>query len=597
MRRTTLVDLTRGEFRDTPPPQKVVEEYLGGRGVNMWFLNELLEPGIDPLGPENPLIVGPGLLTGTATPSASRMNFTALSPESRILGDSNAGGYIGARMKSAGFDRVILTGKAPELSYVFLNRGKVEIRDARDYKGMNNTEFRAAMKRDLGRGVEVACIGEAGERLVRFASIMTGIKNTAGRTGMGAVMGSKNLKAIVVGRGGFGDKPSDEFRAYAGEQRDLILGSGVAKRLGIFGTPFLYDRASREGRVRTFNSIVSRFLPTLDGEHFAAHYEKDGKGESKRAGCSGCVVKCRHKNDQGGEGPEYSSLGLLGANLGIWDPKDVIRLNNVANDLGLDTSSAGSILGWAMQLYNEGLIVSDRVLRFADAELAEALLNDISKRKGIGDVLAESTRAVDIFDTHFGEDALKYLIEINGLPQSDPHDCREIKSFLLSLVVSSRGADHLRGRPTIDMFPQGAKVATYGAEHATDAMSYDSAAYKVVRHEDIYAVGDSLGVCRFVTRFFNGMRVPGYEEFSKMLHHATGMEVSAEELVQVGKRIVGLERRINTKLGVQDTLPWRYMQPNSNGNKIDPGEFEGMLQDYYGLRGWDIKGRPPVELR
>ena len=580
--RTTLVDLVNETFSEDTPSPEVVRRFLGGRGLNMYFLDKYLDTDVDPLSPENPLIFGTGLLTGTRAPNSSRMNITAKSPESYVLGDSNVGGQFPAWMRMAGFDRLILTGKAEKLSYIFLKDGKIEVRDATKYKGMNNNECRAAITEDLGK-VEVACIGEAGENQVRFASIMTGVKNAAGRTGMGAVMGSKNIKAIVVAKSKR-PKASQEFIDFAKGLYRRIADSGVARALSTIGTPFLYRLSNKLGAIRTRNSQETRFKHTLDGEHFLPYSDKS-------VGCYNCAVRCRHQNTLGGEGPEYSTVGLLGANLGIGDPEDVIRLNNVANDLGLDTSSAGSIMGWAMELYEKGLIASDTELEFGNPKIAEELLYKISKREGVGDLLAESTRLIERLGDD-AEEARKYLIEVNGLSQSCPHDSRVVKSFALGLVVSSRGADHLRNRPTLDLFPDGLKVKVYGEEHATDFRSYDSAAEKVVLHENIYAVVDSLGICKFVCKNFNSPSMVGYTEFSDMIRFSTGMEMTEEELVQVGERVVDLERRINMKMGIEDKLPWRYMQPNSDGESICPDRFGAALQSYYQLRGWNTAGQP-----
>jgi len=595
--KTAFIDLSSGSVRIEETPGRLVERFLGGRGLNMFYLYSLLEPGIDPFSAENPLIFGAGLLTGTAAPSSSRFNVSAKSPETYILGDANCGHRFGPRMRFSGFDRLVITGKAPAPSYIYLNEGECEVRGAGRWWGLNAREVQEEIRSELGLKVEAACIGRAGEKRVRFASVMNGEKATAGRCGLGAVMGSKRLKAVVAA----GNVPVDvmfrrELNDKRREMNEYLRRSHVIKALGTYGTSLLYEPSNAMGAIRTKNSMVNAFEETLNAEEIHRFIER-------MYSCYNCIVHCRHKNKLGGGGPEYSTIGLLGANCGIADPEQVIQLNNLCNDLGLDTSSTGSIISWAMELQEKGLIddsVTGRALPgFGDFEGIRDLIIDISEREGFGDVLAESTQAVKTL----GPQTAKYLTAVKGLPQTDPHDCRIIKSFALGIAVSSRGADHLRNRPTLDIFdlPKEVMTGIYGTRIDPEITSYDTKDVMVHFHENIYAIVDSLGLCKFICHGFNSPHLLDYRHFSELIFLASGLRFDPEELVGIADRIVDTERLINMREGLgrrDDTLPWRYFEEGVplkgyRGQKIERGEFERALSGYYHLRGWDEQGAPP----
>lgn len=598
--RTAMVDLTRQRVDTFPTPEGLVRKFLGGRGLNMFYLHSLLKPGTDPLGPENPLIVGTGLLTGTPAPSASRINISCKSPESGILGDANMGGFFGPRLRTAGFDRLIILGRADRPLYLEVRDGRVELRPAGRYWGLNTIEVQDRIREDLGRDTDILCIGRAGENRVRMACIRSGMKQAAGRGGMGAVMGAKNLKAIVAG--GQGNVPVPDRKAALNNLRQMneyLKNSKIIQFLGRFGTALLYENSNHLGTIRTKNSQENFFTDGLTATEFEKYTEK-------MVACWGCVVHCRHRNVFGGEGPEYSTIGLLGANCGIGDAAQVIKLNNLVNDLGLDASSAGSIIGWAIELFERGLVdrrVTGRELRYGDFEMMVELLNDIAERRGFGDILAESTGAA----ARLGEHARDYLIAVKNLPQSDPHDCRYIKSFALGIAVASRGADHLRNRPTLDIMALPAEVTRgiYGTEVDPDPTAYDTKEHVVYFSENIFAVVDALGLCKFVCHGFNSPHLLKYEHFSRLIALVTGLEMGREELEAAGRRIVDLERLINEGEGLgraDDNLPDRYFDDPlpgrvASGHRIDRREFQALLSRYYALRGWDDDGRVPAGRR
>ena len=594
--RAATVDLSSGKVRYEDAPPEVVRSYLGGRGLNVAYLHRLLSPGVDPLSPENILIIGAGALTGTGCPNSSRFNVTTKSPESNILGDANCGGFFGPQLRYSGIDRVILQGRAPHPVVLVVSGGEVRIVDGRAYWGMDVDEVQTTLQRDIGPEAEVIWIGPAGEKLVRFACIMTGIKNAAARGGMGAVMGSKNVKAIVAtGGGGLEIADGDGFLELSAQLSDYLVDSSIVKVLGRVGTPLLYEVSNHLGAIRTRNSQDSSFESTLDAEVIHEHV-------TKMISCHSCVVHCRHRHTEHGEGPEYTTIGLLGANLGIGDTAEVIRLNDLVNRLGLDVSSTGGILSWVMELYQRG-IIDDRLtgepLRFGDYDLAVRLIEATASRTGFGDLLAESSQAAE----RLGDPKRDYLTAIKGLPQSDPHDCRYIKAFALGIATASRGADHLRSRPTLEVFdlPPELLREIYGTDVDRDPTSYNTKEIVVATHETIYAVIDAVGICKFVCHGFNSPRLLKYEHFAQLLEKAFGVDYTVDELKALGQRIVDLERSFINREGVRrpdDTLPRRYFEeplPHgvARGHRIERDKFFAMLDRYYRLRRWNEDGTVP----
>ncbi|MEK7440452.1 MAG: aldehyde ferredoxin oxidoreductase family protein [Chloroflexota bacterium] len=598
MSNTAVIDLSSNRIEVSPTPQNLIRAFLGGRGMNMYYLRKYLRASgdpkkLDPFDPANPLIFGAGLLTGTIAPNAARFNVSAKSPESLGLGDANCGGFFAAAMRKNSFDRLIIVGKAAKPSYLLIEDGNISIREADGLWGMNSPQTQEALKSAHGSGTVSAVISQAGENKVRMACVMTGLKNTAGRGGMGAVMGSKNLKAIVA-RGGEQIPVADKaaLSATRKEQTKYLQDSKVIQVLGTLGTPFLYEVSNRLGAIRTRNSQENSFEDTL----VASEIEKYS---DKMLACTSCVVHCRHRNTLGGEGPEYSTIGLLGANIGVAPTDQVIMLNNLVNDLGLDASSTGTIIAWAMELYQRGIIgdgITEGKLEWGDYERVVDLINDIANRRGFGNVLAESSQAKKIFPP----EAADYLIAVKDLPQSDPHDVRYIKSFALGIAVASRGADHLRNRPTLDILklPDDLRMKIFGVPTSSDPTSYEGKAGMVAWHDDIYAVADSLGICKFITHGFNSPKLLGYDHFVELIQSVAGLNFSEEELRGVGKRVIDIERQINLEIGrtrADDTLPKRYFDdpmPSraTKGHHIDREKFQKMLDEYYEARGWNNEG-------
>jgi aldehyde:ferredoxin oxidoreductase len=614
---TLFVDLERRDLERAYTPLNVTRALLGGRGANMYYLFRLLDETKTPLDPEIPLIFGSGPLTGLV-PSAARGNCTSWSPDSGVLMDSNAGDYFPSFLRINGFDHLVIYGRAAHWTLLLIREGEIEFRDASPYVGMDNIDMRAAVERDLGgvwrRNMSMVNITRAGENLVLTSGIMAGPKAIYARGGPGAKMGSLQLKGIVT-LSPLRELPAAQpYKPYNRHIAQKLLGTSVVKNaLSVMGTPFLYRPSRLLGAMGTKNNQETTWTEALDAHHLDQY--RPGMD-----GCFRCPVNCRPLNDlktdadryAKGDGPEYVTLGKFGPNLGIDSVEAVIRLNNICNDLGFDTASMGSTLGWAFELYQRGIITSAQTgglaLTWGDAALVEQLLFMTSRREGFGNVLADSSRAVE--RGHYPPEALKYRMTVKGLWQSDPHDARILKAFALGLAVATRGMDHLRNRVTLEINAKinddaAFKAQLYGGPVSAAPNSYGEKERAVRACENMYAVGDSVGMCRFTTKLFNSPSLPGLEEFQQQLAHVTGLAFTLEELDTIGLNVMGVERLVNYRLGVRrrdDTLPDRWFdEPNTagpyKGERIDREEFDRMLSRFYDISQLTEEGIPRDEWR
>ena len=631
---TLFVDLERRDTQRAYVPLRVARALIGGRGANMYYLYRLLDESKTPLDPDIPLIFGSGPLTGLV-PSAARGNCTSWSPDSGVLMDCNAGDYFPSFIRMNGFDHIVLYGRAPSWILMIIREGEVEFRDAAAYVGLDNIDMRETIQRDLGgvwaRNMSMVNITRAGENLGLTSGIMAGPKAIYARGGPGAKMGSLQLKAIVT------LSPTREFPAaqpYKPYNRHIaqkLLGTSVVRNaLSVTGTPFLYKPSRILGAMGTKNNQETTWTERLDADRIDPY-------RPGMEGCFRCPVNCRPLNDLNagasgasgasgatgatrsngdryskGDGPEYVTLGKFGPNLGIDNVESVIRLNNICNDLGFDTASMGSALAWAFELYQRGIIKQEHTgglaLTWGDAELVERLLFMTADREGFGDVLADSSRAVE--RGHYPEEALKYRMAVKGLWQSDPHDARILKAFALGLAVATRGMDHLRNRVTLEINAKinddpRFKAELYGGRVSAEPNSYDDKERAVRVCENTFAVGDAVGMCRFTTKLFNSPTLPGLDEFRQQLENVTGLQFTLDELDRVGLNIMGVERLINHRLGVRrkdDTLPDRWFEEPSTagpfkGERIDRQEFDEMLTRFYEISQLDDEGVPKAPWR
>ncbi len=652
-----FVDLERRSHRRGYLPTDVVSTFLAGRGGNMFLLYNLLQEDKPALDSEIPLIFGTGILTSNM-PAGTRGNVTSRSPESDAILDSNAGDYFPTFLKRNGYDHLVVYGRNPQWTLLSIRGEAVEFLDASPYLGMDNLELTASIERDFQcteqKDMAMARISSAGENGVLCSGIMGGRKAIWARGGAGAKMGSLNLKAIMIS----GKLPttdlSREYKLYNKEIGKKILGTSVIQNaLKTVGTPFLYKPSRVLGAMGTKNNQETTWHDTLDADNFDPYRPgmsrcfqcpvrcradndmlpdgKGGWGASALKGIAGNASYDRQQsdlehqkertyngiNDDGvfdqydkGEGPEYIIVGKFGPNIGISSPEQVLRLNNIINDLALDASSTGAALGWAMELYQRGIIDQNSTggldLSWGNYPVVEQLLFMTARREGFGNVIADSARAVE--RGHYPEEALKYRMAVKGLFQSDPHDSRILKAFALGLAVATRGMDHLRNRVTLEINARindnaEFKTSLYGGVVAPEPNSYEGKEFAVRRCENTYAVGDSIGMCRFNTRLFNSPSLPDLGDFATQLNEMTGLNFDRDSLDECGRNITGLERMLNFRLGLRaedDTLPRRWFEEPItvgpfSGEKIDREQFEALKGRFYSLTGLNTEGTPALD--
>lgn len=591
-------------------PIELRRKFLGGRGINMYLLYTHTLPDINPLDPENILIIGIGLFTGVKGLSTSRCSISGKSPETGLIGDSNIGGYFGSELRKTGYDHLVIRGQAEEPVYILIENGSITINDASSIWGKDTIETTKILKKKHGNSSQSLCIGQAGENLVRFACVRSGWKNTAARTGMGCLMGSKRVKAIV-GKGStkISIKYADKFRKYSNSLNFKVASSKIRNILNKYGTPYLFDLHNKLfGIVRTFNGQFNIFS---EGANLSSFNLVEKYYISKKT-CFSCSVCCRHgyllKEGQFkglyGEGPDYGMLGAFGPVCGIKNLETILVINDLLNRYGLDASSTGNIIAWAIELFKKGIIsekdTNGLKLEWGEEALIIKLIHQIANREKFGDILANGAKSAA---ERIGKGSTQYLIWVKNLPQSDPVDIRGHKGSALGVATSTRGADHSRSRPTFEFLRlSDSKLREiYGDEVSSDPDSYKGKARMVWWSENLYAVVDSLGICKFITKYFSPDLL-GFEEFSKLIYYATGMRMSRKELSEIGERITNIERMFLVREGIRredDNLPSRYFDPmplgKNKGKKIDTQFFNRMLDDYYQLHGWDKETGIPTK--
>ena len=598
------VDLSSRKVKCISLSNQVLQDYLGGRGLNMRLLFSYLSKPGDPFDPTSPIVMSPGLFCGIPS-LGSRMNISARSPESGYLGDSNIGGELGAEFKASGIDSLSIVGQSNAPAYLWIHDGEAEIREATHLWGKDTVETQRAIRKELHDDrVQVACIGQAGENRVRFAGIRTGLKSSAGRTGMGAAMGAKRLKAVAVR--GTQDIPLKDPQGYLKCYQEVysnLLQRRWVKALGRWGTPLLMRYANDLGFLGVRNNQLTTFGTkgkALEAEHLDQY-------STGMVSCAGCPAHCRHRYQiltgpyagTAGEGPEYASIGSMGSTLGNADLESAIYATELCNRYGIDTISAGSYIAWAMELYQRKIIDDSTVgypLHWGDERAIIKLIHQIARREGFGDVLAEGVHASEVF----GTEGSRFLLQIKNLP-IEMTDERAPKSFALGMATATRGACHMRSRPSLDVIglPETLLENLYEGKVSSSYLDYGGKGRMVWWHERLNALCDALGVCRFLS-VFSSPHAPQAEQFSELLYRAFGEKFSSEDLWDVGERICTLERMILIGNGLDkdnDTLPSRYFdepiqEGPAQGEVIDRTQFNEMLEEYYYLHGWDNLGVP-----
>ena len=566
---------------------KWAQAFIGARGLGTKYYISEVGHDADPLSEENNLIFMTGPLTGTFSPSSGRYNVVTKGPLTGTIAASNSGGFFGPELKYAGYDGIIIEGKAKKPVYLYINDDKVEIKDAAELWGKNTFITTNMLLEKYGEDYKVACIGPAGEKRVLYAGVMNDKNRAAGRTGVGAVMGYKNLKAVVV-RGSKSievKNPENFFKASKDARRKLKEHPVTGTGLGQYGTEILVNIINGVGSFPTRNWKESIYDKADDtgGEALAEKYLIRNKG------CFGCPIGCGRltklngKYDGLGEGPEYEAAWALGADCGINDLGAICKANFICNELGMDPITLGSTIACAMEMYDRGIISEKEIgrpLKFGDAEALVELTEKIGKREGFGDIMAQGSYRMA---EKYGCPELSMSVKKQEMPA---YDGRGIQGIGLNYATSNRGGCHVRGYM---ISPE-----VLGVPEKLDQFETEGKAAMLKVFQDLTAVVDSLGLCLFTTF---GIGLP---EIAALYRTATGFDYSDEEILQMGERIWNMEKLYNLKNGFEkrdDALPPRLLkEPISEGPaKGRVSQLDKMLEEYYKERGWDSNGIPPEE--
>jgi aldehyde:ferredoxin oxidoreductase len=627
-RKIAYIDLSTREIKVRSIPLDVRRKFLGGRGLDAYLLYNHTKKGCDPLGPDNTIMVSGGFLAATLASATARTHVMAKSPLGGLLGSCNMGGFFAPELAWAGFHHLVIKGKAEKPVYLWIKNGKIEIRDAHNLWGKTTTETQWAIREELGdEDIKSLVIGPAGENLVRFANVMTGIKNSGGRTGMGAVMGSKNLKAIAA-RGTMDIKIAHPKEALENNKRfiDQITSAKVNQTQGTLGTPFIWGATNSWGGVRCRNFQYNQELYCDEIEPEAIDEVcAETMGPYHMTGCFGCQVHCRaqYKIPTGpyagvyDEGPEYTSQGAFCGEPDCRSIETLLVGNHLVDQYGMDNLETGSIISWAMELYELGILTDKETegveLRFGNDEALLEMVKRICFRKGwLGDTLAEGGI---LASEKIGKNSFDYLIQVKGVNNLHS-DERATPALALNIATASRGSDHLRSRPAIDLYHLPQEVmrkiysnpVPYDGPLSSEHTEYIGKPWQVFWHENCYMAVDCLGICKYHTVFL-GATLPNFEDWSKVIYYNTGLEFTPREIWDVAERCNMIERLFNLREGLTredlkkgDMLNHRYFDepcrrgaPDVVGRVIDRGKFKKMVDEFYEYKGLDKNGVPKPE--
>jgi aldehyde:ferredoxin oxidoreductase len=613
------VNLTNGDLEVEEPSESFYRKYLGGSALNMYYLLTQMLPGADPLGPDNILALSVGVTTGAPISGQSRMTSTAKSPLTGAIGDAQCGGFFPAEMKFAGFDAFIIKGQAPEPVYLWVNDGAYELRDARHLWGKITGEVETILQDELGdQHLEVAQIGPAGENLVRYAAIINMSNRANGRTGMGAVMGSKKLKAVVVrgkeGKKTFSVANKDGVLQLARYGAKIFPDSFVTG-LGKYGTAGATSGQQGAGGLPTynFNSGVFAGWEAIDGTTMydtilkgAADNKQDLRG---RDTCYSCTIRCKrvveikdgpYQVDPHYGGPEYETTSTFGNYCGVNDLAAVAYANQLCNQYGMDTISCGATIAWAMECFEEGKLTLAETggleLRFGNAEAMVQLTEMIAKGQGFGQILGLGSAAAA---EQIGRGTEAYLITSHK--QEAPAHMPQLKSSLSVIYATNPfGADHQSSEhdpayeQEYDYYAHRLKLL--GLDRPQPKQSLTPEKIRFARKTQyMYSALDSVNVCQFV--YGPAWHLYGPEELRQMIASVTGWDITLDEIMAVGERRLNMLRAFNAREGIDrehDKLPEKMFKKAlkggpSDGFKVDQAQFEAALDEYYRQNGWDVE--------
>jgi len=605
------IDLSSRQYTITRTDE-LSNHALGGRGINSWILLNGLSPSVDALGVDNMIILGAGPLVGTSYPGSSRLSLDAKSPVTGGIGSASMGGYFAGEMKRAGYDHVIISGRARYPSFISIRDGSVSVEDADGLWGLTTWETEEGIRQRVEGDCETLCIGPAGENRVLGATVVTRNGRVAGRCGLGAVMGAKNLKAVTVrGSGGVSVADPRAFGELASEARKRLTASAGAREVRRYGT-YSHPHAQNEVGfmpVRYFEdeywdpNKLQRLHPSVFQERY----------EIGRLSCSSCPQFCSHayripSGPHSGyvcEGFKANTQKNFAARFDIDQPDSLIFLHGLCNELGLDEDFASCVIGWAIACFEAGLLDSSHtngwILRWGDPALIEALILDIAHRNGFGDTLADGTKRAS---ANLGLDPDPIAVRVKG--QESMESMRAAKGWALGCAVSTRGGTHTRGANLIEFLGPANRVAkeVWNVDCVPDGTSYESKADLVVYYERLHAILDSLGICFYVSNWID-YDMLGPKDLAAILGAAVGHSCSERELLRQGEKMHLLEKLFNIKhvgwTREDDVPPPRFFtEPIRSGprkgQRLESGSFQKMLDEYYALHDWDMERGWPTAL-
>ncbi len=587
--RILVADLGKGTLTDEPLNEKYARDFLGSTGLAARYLFDMIDENTDPLGPDNPLILMPGLLNGTSGPSVSRWGGVTRSPLTGHYGDANAGAWFGAEFKNAGYDGIILKGQSAKPVYIYIKDGVSELRDADSLWGKDTYKTQDEIKKECDDNrTQIACIGPASENLVPYGNIMSEYGHSLGRAGLGCVMGSKKVKAIAVrGRMKLPMENPERFRKVARQAMDEVKEAFLTQWMHEGGTASWVDSAISygDGPTRYYTAGTMEEATDISG---ATMMETCQTGHTA---CFGCPIRCRKvlRIKEGKypyesvEGPEYETLIAWGPMLGIADLSSLVHMNELINGYGFDTISSGASAGYAFYLYELGVISEKDTgglkLTWGSIDAAIEIIHQIGKNHGFGSVLAGGTkRMAQRYNRPPGE-----AVQTKGL-EIPMHDSRAFHSMGLVYATSPRGADHNKS----DGYQIDGGVGHFDLGLNADDRWGDEKAAMVEKSQNFRALTDSIGICHFAM-------IP-FTMLVDMINASTGWDTDMDELLRAGERIFQLQRALSCRLGISaedDALPELIMRPiPDSGQEGHVPNMEKMLPEYYALRDWKVSGKP-----
>jgi len=597
------VNLSEGKISEEDVREEWAEKFIGGAGLATRYLYDEVPKGADPFGPENRLIFMTGPLTGTASASASRYSVVAKSPLTGIWGHGNSGGSFGPVLKRSGYDGIVFEGISPEPVYLKIIDGKAELCEATHLWGKTVAESEDLIHEALDEKVTIASIGPGGENLVRYAAVMNNKHRAAGRCGLGAVMGSKRLKAVAcAGKASINLANQEAFRETAKRQMELLNESMLKIGFEAFGTNMVSDMVNAKGGypTRNWQEGVFEEIEEVNGQALTDKVFVEG------VNCFACPIACGRGTEikegpwQGhkGEGPEYESANTLGAMSGVSDMNAITMANYLCNEYGLDTISAGSTIAFAMECYEKGILTKESTdgleIKFGDGALVVDLIEKIGKREGVGDLLAEGTKAMS---EKLGQGSEHFAMHVKGL-ELPAYDPRAAKITGLGYVTANRGGDHITGYVQGPTFIDAPFLLIDESQIIDPFVANPEEAKVLVDLENALTMFDAMGGCKFMGLLLTA------QDYLDLLNNATGWNLEVDDFRKYGERIYNLMRAFCVREGItreKDTLPGRLMEDPlpegpAQGMVIEKETLEMLKDAYYEFRGWDKEsGKPSAE--